>query len=240
MTQAIPPTFQGYPVVTHEVWVGRRTYRLLAPKGAEKLLERPAVAKRFERDEYMPYWAELWPASLLLAEEVLRWGPAAGHPQPPGVLELGCGLGLVGIVAASLGYPVILSDYDDDALAFAAENARRNGLPGLPTRRVDWRESHSDLRAERILAADVLYETRHHRPVAEFIRAHLAGTGFAWVCDPDRVTADGFETVARHCALSVETRTARRPKDGSQGAVSGRVFHIRHKPALGVPSRAAV
>ena len=80
-------------------------------------------------------------------------------------LELGCGLGLVGLVAAGLGWRVVVSDYDEDALAFALENARRAGVV-VETRVVDWRRSYPELRVGRILGADVLYEARNLEPVA--------------------------------------------------------------------------
>ena len=40
-----------------------RDLRLLRPRDAEALLDEDA----FEREEFMPYWAELWPSSLALA-----------------------------------------------------------------------------------------------------------------------------------------------------------------------------
>ncbi|RMF85279.1 MAG: methyltransferase domain-containing protein, partial [Planctomycetota bacterium] len=157
--------FHGYPLRERVFVVCGKTYRLIGPANYESLVDDPRVVRRFEQDEFMPYWAEFWPASLVLAERVGAW-PTAGDDAPR-VLELGCGLGLVSLVAAARGYRVVASDYEPDALAFVEENARRNTLPAPELRFVDWRRTYPDLRVERIVASDVLYETRCLRPVAE-------------------------------------------------------------------------
>ncbi|MBU0638102.1 MAG: methyltransferase, partial [Planctomycetes bacterium] len=137
--------FRGYPVLERHLTVAGRTYVLCGPANHQDLLDDPAVAQRFEQDEYMPYWADLWPAATLLAEEVATWEPVADGTEAPTVLELGCGLGLVGLVAAARGYRVTVSDYDEDALAFVLESARRNGIAAPSTRLLDWRERYADL-----------------------------------------------------------------------------------------------
>lgn len=52
------------------------------------------------------------------------------------VLDLGCGYGVVGLLAAKLLGPenVVLTDVDARAVALAKENASLNGLPGLDVR----------------------------------------------------------------------------------------------------------
>ncbi|MBI5863186.1 MAG: class I SAM-dependent methyltransferase [Planctomycetes bacterium] len=184
----------------------------------------------------MPYWANFWNACLILADEVARWEPPSQAEGPkPTVLELGCGLGLVSLVALDRGYDVIASDYDDDALAFVAENARRNGLPPPITRFVDWREFYPDLELDRIVAAEVLYEPRNLMPIAQFIRNHLKPGGQAWIVDQNRSTADPFEEIAHRCGLAVECRSCERPVPEIGRSVAGRIFQIRHadSPATG-------
>jgi SAM-dependent methyltransferase len=214
-------------VVTPLEFAGR-TFQLLVPAQAEDLIEKPDVIERFEDDEYLPYWADLWPASLLLADAVATWGRVRG--EPPHVLEIGCGLGLVSLVLSHLGYRVLASDYDDDALAFVVENARRNRLPVPQTRFLDWRESYVDLSFDRIVAADVLYETRNLVPVAEFVQAHLKLGGVALLADPNRATADDFAAVVRHRGLKVRMSAARHPGATVAKPIRGRIFHLRRDP----------
>lgn len=219
-------TLRGYTVQRFQVPVGTRCFTLLAPCEPERLLDDPRVAARFAEDEYMPYWATLWPAALVLADAVADWPLVPPGAAAPRVLELGCGLGLVGLVAAARGCDVLVSDYDDDALAFACASARENGLPEPAARRVDWRHTYPDLRPDRIVAADVLYEARHLEPIARFVAAHLAPGGEALVSDANRSTADCFAAVAAAAGLrsAVEART--RPGLTADRPAAGRVFRL--------------
>ncbi|HSH70694.1 MAG TPA: methyltransferase [Deferrisomatales bacterium] len=143
--------------------------------------------EEFGADERFPYWAELWPASLALAEFLVRRG------LPPGVetLELGCGTGLVGVVAARLGARVLFTDFEEDALAFARANHALNlGRPGR-TRLVDWRDPPADLAADLVLAADVLYERRFLDPFLDTLMQALRPGGTALVAEPGRAIAEG-------------------------------------------------
>ena len=219
--------WRGYRVREEVVQAGGLDLRLLLPADADAMLDDPRVQTRFEQDEYMPYWATLWPGALLLARVVAEWPAAGGEGAALSVLELGCGAGLVGLVAASRGHRVTLSDYDDDALAFALENARRNGIVIDGVRLIDWRREYPDLRAQRIVAADVLYEARNLEPVARFVARHLEPGGLALVADANRTTADAFETVARAAGLAVQVRHVDRPAGRGGVPISGRVYHLR-------------
>ena len=104
-----------------------------------------------------------------------------------------------------------------------------NRLPVPETRHLDWREPVADLSVDRIVAADVLYETRNLRPVAEFVYRHLRPDGFALIADPNRMTAENFGKVARHCGLAVRVTPVERPSPFGAGMVRGRLFELRRK-----------
>src|SRR5579871_3858789 len=121
-------------VVREHVLVEDRDFLIERPAASDRLLDHPAVREAFAADEYMPYWADLWPAARMLAKVILRepW------PVPPTgdklhALEVGCGLGLAGVAALAAGLRVTFSDYDATALRFAADNARRNGFTAFDT-----------------------------------------------------------------------------------------------------------
>src|SRR5438128_178905 len=122
------------PVARERVIVEGTTFLLDHPAESDRLLDHPAVRSAFAADEYMPYWADLWPAACMLAKVIVRmtW-PAGLH-----ALEIGCGLGLPGITALSKGARVTFSDYDAAALRFAADNARLNGFHNFDTLQMDW------------------------------------------------------------------------------------------------------
>lgn len=174
-------------VKLEHVSVGGRLFKMLRPTQPYRLLDDPTIIRAFERDEYLPYWAELWPSSMLLGEVLLA------EPGLDGLeaLELGCGLGLAGIVALSLGVRVTFSDYDSTALHFAARNARLNRFEDFHLLRFDWRDPPS-LRFPLIFGADLLYEERNLNPVLNTICNMLSDNGLCLIVDPDRRPAQRF------------------------------------------------
>jgi len=141
-----------------------------------------------------PYWATLWPAALGLA----RWladGAALGTGLPPApTLEIGCGVGLPGVVAAWLGSPVTQTDYETRALRLAMANADAAGLPvdAIEYRVADWRAWPLATRFPRMIAADVLYEAALHPALRDVLDAALLGGGEALLADPGRPPALTF------------------------------------------------
>src|SRR5262245_54598950 len=90
------------PPVREQVIIDGRVFLLERPDDSDRLLDHPVIRAAFAADEYLPYWADLWPAARMLAKAVLResWAPGLE------VLEIGCGLGLPGIAALARGLHV--------------------------------------------------------------------------------------------------------------------------------------
>ncbi len=188
-----------FRVVETSVRIMNRTLSLLHPASAEDLIDE----KDFERDERLPYWAELWPSARVLGEWMLGM-PGEGRT----LLELGCGSGLVSTCAALAGFEVTVSDYYEDAMRFAQVNANRNSAAVPQTVSIDWRNLPADLRRyDVVVASDVLYE-RHYGPfVAEAFAAALNRDGVAWLADPGRVARDAFVRALGPVGLKIAERT---------------------------------
>ena len=173
-----------FRVVETSVPVADRALSLLHPASAEELIDE----RDFERDERLPYWAELWPSARILAAEVLKM---SGRGER--LMELGCGSGLVACCAALAGFQVTATDYYEDATRFARVNAWRNAGLSIVGRLMDWRAMPAKLgRFEVILASDVLYERSFGPLVAATISKLLAPNGRAIVADPGRVGHEPF------------------------------------------------
>lgn len=177
----------GYSAVRREVHIAADLRVQMFVVADPNELAMNVSADAFAVDERLPYWAALWPSALALACFLARRGRWDGHS----VVELGCGMGLPGVVAAILGANVLFTDFEADALAFAAANHALNvGLPGK-TRLLDWRDPPSDIAAPLVIGADVLYERRFIDPFLTTLRRVLTNGGTALVAEPDRQIAAG-------------------------------------------------
>lgn len=175
---------------------------LSGPMSPDDLLAEPRVEQRFDADDYMPYWSDLWPASAGMADYLLSTElcPVGGHRV---AVEVGCGLGLAGVAAGLLGWHVIFTDYDLDALAYATFNAAANHIQRFAAQIVDWRRPPSNLKADLVLAADVLYEKKMHASLLGCMKTLLRETGVALLADPRRDGARGFGETARQAGFDV-------------------------------------
>lgn len=159
----------------------------------------------FDQDERLPYWAEIWPSALALAR-YLASQPLSGRR----IVELGCGVGLPGVVALDRGAEVLVTDHYEAALDFTSYNAQINTGREPRTGHLDWHEPPVE-RPERfdlLVAADVLYERRNVPSLAALISALLAPGGEALLADPRRrdtpVFIEEMESRGfRHAAESV-------------------------------------
>jgi predicted nicotinamide N-methyase len=206
-----------------ELQPARRPIRLLRPAEPDRLLEDPSVLERHGRDDYMPYWAYLWPGAFLLAEALAEWDFAI----PAETLELGCGLGLAGLVALTRGARVHFSDYDRAPLRFVEQSAQASGFePGqFTTRLLDWREL-PDERFDLILGADLLYEKRLIPLVAQAIDRLLSPDGIALLAGPYRVATEDFPEALERRHLKAESRGVQ-ALDLNRQRVTGTLHQVR-------------
>jgi predicted nicotinamide N-methyase len=159
--------------------------------GRTWLLERPADLESLwqsmdeddpKAEEHIPYWVELWPATLALCGWLARQELRGRR-----CLDLGCGLGLSALQASSLGAQVVGMDFERDALRFAARNARINAVPSPLWVCMDWnRPGFKPGSFDRIWGGDVFYEQRFFDPLEKLLLHCLAPGGRVWFGDPER------------------------------------------------------
>ncbi len=174
-------------------------FRLILPASPDAFLDDEEVHAAFDRDEYMPYWAYLWPASLKMATTVLRSNWVAGTE----VLELGAGIGLVGLAGLAKGLNVTFSDYESKAVDLALFNAHRVGHSHASGLVLDWRNP-PERQYPWLWGCDLLYEDRNHELLLELTRTMLAPGGTAWFADGGRAKAGRFCKLVPEFGLSCQ------------------------------------
>lgn len=152
-------------------------YRVAQP---ESLLDEETLAATHATVSWAPYWAEAWDAAHAMAKELVK-----RDLQQVDLLDLGCGLGITGTVAAASGAHVYFADYAPPALLFAELNC-------LPWRAacqfqcVDWRQDNLQRKFEIIVGADILYDRADIPHLDRFWRQHLQAGGKVLLGDPAR------------------------------------------------------
>ncbi len=165
------------------------TVQLTRVAKPDEMLERmePDVASGAAAvPRWQPYWAELWGCSLAVCDVLVQ------HDlQGVRVLDLGCGLGLTGTVAAARGALVTMVDAAPPALLFA----RLNSWPyrdRVQVRLLDWRRDRLAGRFPWIVGADILYDREDWPFLEAFWRAHLAPGGRVLLGEGGRSTGGEF------------------------------------------------
>lgn len=170
------------PLIEEVVELAGRQLTLLRPPNADDLIDEEA----FGDDEFLPYWAELWPSGTALAGVVGALELAGAR-----VVELGAGLGLPSLAAALRGADVLATDWAADAVALLRDNAARNGIV-LEAAQVRWDEPRLLLEGapwDLVLLADVLYEQRNADRLLDLL-PQLGGD--VLIAEPGRPFAAGF------------------------------------------------
>lgn len=222
---ALIETVYTGPKSTLDLIFQGQVVKIVKPSDPDRLLEDQDVLDRNRLDDYMPYWAYLWPGAFLLAEAVARetWKPGLRG------LEIGCGLGLAGLVGMARGLAIDFSDYDQAPLGFVEESVAANGFDpsSFALRQLDWRDLPAD-RYPLILGADVLYERRLVPLVCNLLQTMLEPEGEAIVAGPYRVATEDLPAQMSRFGLvaessPIETHTP------ELGRIQGVVHRIRRR-----------
>jgi predicted nicotinamide N-methyase len=239
---ALPPIPGGWS--QRDFVIAGRTLRVTLPASPDAFLDDPDVLAANRRDDYMPYWSYVWPASLETAVAVLNhdWSrncSGAGFVSPPlrkggqggagesvqrqcfpdkgaiEALEIGAGIALTGLAALACGLSVTFSDYDQRAIDLALFNARQNQLEKhAEGLLLDWRQP-IDRQFPVIFGCDVIYERQNHGPILGLLEKMLAREGECWITDPGRHQADAFlDLLARSPFQSRHHTLIREPYPG--------------------------
>ena len=187
----------GYAHDTSDITVAacERNWILHRPENLEERWE-AMTDEDFGEDERLPYWVELWPASIALADWLRQQQEAIRGRV---CIDMGCGLGLTAMAASSFAAQVIALDYEPEALRYARKNALSNTVPQPLWTAMDWRcPAVAAKCAQYIWGGDIMYEQRFVDPVLRFIRHALAPGGKVWMAEPNRDVYQYFKAALFH------------------------------------------
>ncbi len=199
--------------------VGNRTFSILKPANSDDLIRE----EDFVKDERLPYWADVWPSSIVLAEKLLELD---GDGKT--ALELGCGVGLSTLAATSAGFDVLATDYYEDALDVTRANVFRNLGSLARTRLVDWRHLPANIGSfDLVFASDVLYEQEYAALLPVLLDGLIAPGGIALIADPGRVATPVFLEACATQGLVVRKKETR-PFEAGEIRQAIDIYEIGH------------
>jgi predicted nicotinamide N-methyase len=210
----------GFPAERIAIDLGRGRVWLWTVTDLERLVDRGALLRG---EAEPPYWAHLWSGARVMARYLVDWTSVRDRD----VLEIGCGLGLPGVVAATLGGRVTGVDARAEPLEFVAASAAANAV-ACATRRDDFLRLDADLRCDVLLAAEVAYDRERFADLAAVFDRHLRADGIGVMTDGYRTDTRPLYGALAARGLATHAIDVRVPDEGRGAAV--RVTLIRRLP----------
>jgi predicted nicotinamide N-methyase len=187
-----------FPTVTETVQFGSVRFQFTRAADPNRVLDEVAAEEdrreragglRNSEPLHLPYWAELWDSGGGIARHLVDRFPAGLTGKK--AIDLGCGQGLAGCVAAAMGAEMLFADLESPALLFARFNAEPLS-PHIRTRQLNWQKDQLGERFDLIIGADILYERSQWGFLEPFWQSHLCLGGTILLGEPGRPTGDSF------------------------------------------------
>ena len=192
MTERIPHTIAGFVAECTAIDLGTDRLALWTVADLERYVDRAALLRGYDGPE-PPYWAHCWSGARVLADRV---------PYDAGrVLELGCGLGLPGVMAARRGGHVVFVDRIAAPLAFVRETLQTNGLSSTGLVVADAIDAPWHGGFDLVLAAELLYDRATFGALAAALAGSVATNGRILLADAYRIDTGDFYEAARAAGL---------------------------------------
>lgn len=206
------------------------TYVIQQPQDLDRLLDDVAD----DPEQNLPYWAEIWPSGVALADAI------ALHPASlRGVrtLEIGAGIGITATAALRAGADLTVTDYAEPALKLCGQNALANAGREPTLLQFNWRSPSDEFLAldpfPVVLAADVLYESRDVEPLLALLNQVVAPNGLLWLAEPGRPVARRFVERARQRGWAGEQEDHHGPwPDPKDAGITVSLYRLRRDPLL--------
>ena len=194
-------TFQKqYATESLEVVIRDRRFNFLVPTDLESFINPNDLFHDF------PLWSKVWEASMALADFL-----AAKRPEPEKrFLEIGAGIGFVGIVAAAFGHHMTISEINPHALDFIRANSLVNQCPNIEIVSLDWNDPGIDGGFDYIVGSEVVYHEKDFGPLQHLIERLLKPGGKVFLCSEVRkVTLEFYQRLQPFYNMSAQKKKVR-------------------------------
>lgn len=179
---------QKYETELVPITVGSEQLRFLTIQNLDEVIVETAEKGETGKIK-LPYWGKIWESSVVLAHFI------ESKKLKPGttVLELGAGVGVVGLFAASWGQNVTITDNNDEALLFAMANAMLNDLQEKAhVVKLDWTNPQMDKQFDYIIGSEIIYVRETYPFLIKLFQRFLKPAGTIFLAKSTSLPAKTF------------------------------------------------
>jgi predicted nicotinamide N-methyase len=208
-----------YQTEERELVIGKRRFRFLVPVSLEPFLDTEDLFKGF------PLWTKIWEASLVLAHRLSAVSPLKGRRW----LELGAGIGVVGVAAAAFQHDITITEHDPHALNFIHANAHLNDCKPNDIRQLDWMQPDLKTPFDRIIGSELVYNEKDFPALRALFNALLQSDGEILLAGEVRQTSVAFlDLMQKDYTIDIARNTLR----SEAGSVTILLTRLRPKRTL--------
>jgi predicted nicotinamide N-methyase len=172
----VVPVTEKYELEATPLVLAGKRLELYQAKNWEPFIKK-LVDKRKEYISAFPFWMKVWEASLILADHLVRMKIDNGKE----ILEIGAGMGVVGLTLGAFGHKVTITDHKDDALALLRMNVKHNGLDNVSVRKLDWNSPDLTRKYDIICGSELVYKKQCIEPIINLFRKYLEPGGTIFI-----------------------------------------------------------
>jgi len=200
---------ERYKLEFDTVRINDNTIRLLKIADLEEFL---AGKDPFANVSEFPFWVKLWDSAIVLAY-VLDSLP---DKKSRSLLELGAGLGLPGLAAASAGFNVTVSDYEEIILDFQRVSCGASKLSNVSVENIDWLQPPQLGTFDVLAGAEILFREEFFEPLLTIFKKYLKPDGRIYMAhDAGRQSLPKFLKIASNdFDISISKQTMKK-SDGN-------------------------
>lgn len=184
------------------------------------------VVEKYTTSDKIPFWIEVWPSAIVLAEFILRSDEFINKK----VLDLGCGLGLTSVALGFKNAFVTATDYEINALQYARRNYIRNigNEKNAKFVYLDWRHPLLYDKFDFVIGADIIYERNLFADIIKVLEMAMDENSICYLADPNRRIAIEFFEILKGKSFGFENILKREIEyRGSNTIVS--IYRIKKK-----------
>jgi len=183
---SIESFYGSYNTETISMKIGDKPFSFVSPKNLDELLDLSKNNNTF------PLWIKIWESSIVLADHLVNQKNSSKK-----ILELGAGLGTIGIIAESFGYNVTSTEYDPQALEFLMANVHINACQTLNIQKLDWHNPDIEGQFDIIVGSELIYKESDFEPLIALFQKYLVPDGEILLANEPRKSYEPFLNILK-------------------------------------------